>query len=132
MGWMEDMSYADLFRHMDARQLSVLDADVHGGESLETVAARCREALNEVLAVTQGPLIAVRHGYAIHALVEHRFGREFGLARIGNEDVVEIWVEGDQVSGPLSHGLARLADGRGRLRSIARSPRAAHSVERQN
>jgi glucosyl-3-phosphoglycerate phosphatase len=103
MGWMEDMSYADLFRHMDERQLSVLDADVHGGESLETVAARCWEALNEVLAVTQGPLIAVMHGYAIHALVEHRFGHEFGLARIGNGDVVEIWVEGAEVTDPPAH-----------------------------
>ena len=103
MGWMEDMSYADLFRHMEERRLSVLDADVHGGESLATVAARCWEALDEVLAVTEGPLIAVMHGYAIHALVEWRFGHEFGLARIGNGDVVEIWVEGDEVTGPPAH-----------------------------
>ena len=97
------MSHADPFRPTDERQLSVLDADVHGGESLATVAARCWEALNEVLAVTQGPVIAVMHGYAIHALVEHRFGHQFGLARIGNGDVVEIWVEGDKVTDPPAH-----------------------------
>jgi hypothetical protein len=53
--------------------------------------------------VTEGPLIAVMHGYAIHALVEWRFGHEFGLARIGNGDVVELWVEGDEVSDPPAH-----------------------------
>ena len=102
-GWMEDMSYADLFRHMDERQVSVLDADVHGGESLETVAARCWEALSEALAVTDGALIAVMHGLAIHALVEHRFGHALSLARIGNGDVVEIWVEGEDLTDPPAH-----------------------------
>ena len=100
LGWMEDMSYADVGRHMVERSLSVLDADTHGGESLDTVAGRCWEALNEVLAVTQGPLIAVMHGYAIQALVERRFGHELGLAQIANGDVIEVWLEGDAVTGP--------------------------------
>ena len=103
LGWMEDMSYADVGRHMAERQLRVLDSEVHGGESLDTVAARCWEALEEVLAVTEGPLIAVTHGYAIHALVERRFGHAFGLAQIGNGDVIEIWMEGDEVKGPPAH-----------------------------
>ena len=102
-GWMEGMSYAELFRHMDEHRVSVLDADVHGGESLATVAGRCWEALDEALAVTDGALIAVMHGLAIHALVEHRFGHEFGLARIGNGDIVEIWMEGDEVTDPPAH-----------------------------
>lgn len=100
LGWMEDMSYADLRTHMIERQLRVLDSEVHGGESLDAVAARCWEALSEVLAVTEGPLIAVTHGYAIQALVERRFGHELGLAQIANGDVIEVWMEGDAVTGP--------------------------------
>jgi broad specificity phosphatase PhoE len=103
LGWMEDMSYADVGRHMVERRLSVLDADTHGGESLEIVAARCWEALDEALAATDGPLIAVMHGYAIQALVERRFGHEFGLHRIGNGDIIEVWLEGDEATGPPGH-----------------------------
>lgn len=102
-GWMEGLSYAELFRRLDERQVSVLDADVHGGESLRTVAGRCWEALNEALGATDGVLIAVMHGLAIHALVEHRFGHEFSLARIGNGDIVEIWLEGEDVTAPPAH-----------------------------
>jgi len=100
LGWMEDLSYADVGRHMAERQLRVLDADAHGGESRDTVAERCWEALSEVLAVTEGPLVAVTHGYAIHALVERRFGHELGLAQIANGDVIEVWMEGEGVTGP--------------------------------
>ncbi len=100
LGWMEDMSYADVRKHMVERQLSVLDAEVHGGESLDAVAERCWEALSEVLAVTEGPLIVVTHGYAIHALVERRFGHPLGLAQIANGDVIEVWMEDDAVTGP--------------------------------
>jgi broad specificity phosphatase PhoE len=100
LGWMEDMSYDDVRKHMVERQLSVLDSEVHGGESLDTVAERCWAALSEVLAVTEGPLIAVTHGYAIHALVVRRFGHEVGLAQIANGDVIEVWMEGDVVTGP--------------------------------
>ncbi len=56
-----------------------------------------------MIAVTDGPLIAVMHGCAIHALVEYRFGHEFGLARIGNGDVVEIRVEGEEVMDAPAH-----------------------------
>jgi broad specificity phosphatase PhoE len=100
LGWMEDMSYVEVGKHMVEHQLSVLDAAVHGGESLDAVAERCWEALSEVLAVTEGPLIAVTHGYAIHALVGQRFGHPLGLAEIGNGDVIELWIEGDAVTGP--------------------------------
>jgi probable phosphoglycerate mutase len=40
LGWMEDMSYADVGKHMAERQLRVLDSEVHGGESLDAVAER--------------------------------------------------------------------------------------------
>jgi broad specificity phosphatase PhoE len=100
LGWMENMSYADVGKHMAERQLRVLDAEVHGGESLDAVAERCWEALSEALAVTEGPLIAVTHGYAIHALVERRFDHELGLAQIANGDIIELWIEGDAVTGP--------------------------------
>ncbi len=100
LGWMEDMSYADLRKHMVENQLTRLDADVHGGESLDAIAARCWEALGEVLAVTEGPLIVVSHGFAIHALVERKFGHELHMAQISNGDVIEVFVEGDAVTGP--------------------------------
>jgi len=100
LGWMEDMSYADVRKHMVEHQLRVLDSEVHGGESLDAIAERCWQALSEVLAVTEGPLIAVTHGYAIHALVERRFGHELGLAQIANGDVIEVWVDGNIVTGP--------------------------------
>ncbi|HEY1926352.1 MAG TPA: histidine phosphatase family protein [Caulobacteraceae bacterium] len=99
-GWMEDMSYADVGRHMAQNRLTALDVSVHGGESRDAIAERCWEALSEALAVTEGPLIAVTHGYAIHALVEHRFGHELGLAQIRNGDVIELWLEGDAVTAP--------------------------------
>ncbi|MDB5439171.1 MAG: Phosphoglycerate mutase [Caulobacteraceae bacterium] len=106
-GWMEDMSYADVRKHMAENQLTVLDHQVHGGETLDAIAARCWEALSEVLAGTDGPLIVVTHGYAIHALVEHRFGHELGLAQIANGDIIELWMEGDAVTGPPTrHALA--------------------------
>jgi probable phosphoglycerate mutase len=100
LGWMEDMSYADVGKHMAQNRLTVLDVSVHGGESRDAVAERCWEALSEALAVTEGPLIAVTHGYAIHALVEQRFGHELGLAHIANGDVIEVWLDGDAVTGP--------------------------------
>lgn len=106
LGWMEDMSYAEVFRHMAENNLRRLDHDVHGGESLEAVADRCWQALSEALAATDGPLIAVTHGIAIHALVERRFGHELSLAQIGNGDVFELWIEGDAVAAaPVRHAL---------------------------
>ncbi len=99
-GWMEDLSYAEVGKHMAQNQLTALDAGVHGGESREAIAERFWEALSEVLAATEGPLIAVTHGYAIHALVEARFGHALGLAAIANGDVIEVWLEGGDVTGP--------------------------------
>jgi probable phosphoglycerate mutase len=100
MGWMEDLSYADVRQHMIDNQLTVLDHTVHGGETLDALAERFWDALSEALAATEGPLIAVSHGIAIHALVERRFGHELGLAQIGNGDVFEVWLEGDAATGP--------------------------------
>jgi broad specificity phosphatase PhoE len=100
LGWMEDMSYADLRQHMIENRLTALDADVHGGESLDAIAERCWEALSEMLAATEGPLVVVSHGFAIHALVERRFGHALGMGQIGNGDVIEVWMDGDMVPQP--------------------------------
>ena len=106
LGWMEDMTYADVFKHMAENKLTALDHEVHGGESLDKVADRCWQALSEVLAATEGPLIAVSHGIAIQALVTRRFGHPLGLAQIGNGDVFELWIEGDAVAAaPVRHAL---------------------------
>lgn len=100
LGWMEDMSYADLRAHMIENKLTSIDHDTHGGESFEVIAARFWEALNEVLAVTDGPIVLVSHGFAIHAIVQHRFGHELGIALIGNGDVFELLLDGETVTAP--------------------------------
>src|SRR4029077_15604303 len=97
---MEDLPYTEVGKHMAERQLRVLDAEVHGGETPDAIAGRVWEALSEALAATEGPLIAVTHGYAIHALVERRFGHPLGLGQIANGDVIEVWIEGDAATGP--------------------------------
>ena len=99
-GAMEDISYAELGKHMAENRLTALHDVAHGGESRDAIAERFWEALSEALAATEGPLVAVTHGYAIHALVEHRFGHPLSVAAISNGDVIEIWLDGDAVTGP--------------------------------
>jgi probable phosphoglycerate mutase len=93
LGWMEDLSYVEVGRHMAERRVKELDADLHGGESLATVADRFWEALDEAIAASDSALVMVSHGYAIQALLR-RLDPEVALPRfIGNGDVVEIWLE---------------------------------------
>src|SRR5262249_21290294 len=40
LGWMEDLPYTEVARYMAERQTRELDAHIHGGESLQTVAER--------------------------------------------------------------------------------------------
>ncbi|HZZ88329.1 MAG TPA: histidine phosphatase family protein [Caulobacteraceae bacterium] len=92
LGWMEEMSYAEVARHMAERQTRELDADLHGGESLADVGERVWAALSEAMASCEGPLVLVSHGYSIQALLR-RLDPETTLPRfIGNGDVVEIWL----------------------------------------
>lgn len=100
LGWMEDMSYADLRTHMIENKLTSIDHDTHGGESFAAIAQRFSEALNDALAATENPLVLVSHGFAIHAIVQHRFGHELSIARIGNGDVFELWLDGEIVTAP--------------------------------
>ncbi|MGH6958038.1 MAG: histidine phosphatase family protein [Caulobacteraceae bacterium] len=103
LGWMEDLSYAEVGRHMAERKVSELDADLHGGESLDVVADRFAEALAEALAGGDGTLVLVSHGYAIQALLR-RLGPDAAIPRfIGNGDVVELWLEEGALTGPLRH-----------------------------
>ncbi|MBS0411721.1 MAG: histidine phosphatase family protein [Proteobacteria bacterium] len=99
-GHMEDISYAELGRHMAENRLSALHDVAHGGETRGDVAERFWQALSEALAATDGPLVAVTHGYAIHALVEHRFGHALSVAAISNGDVIELWLDGGAVTEP--------------------------------
>jgi len=93
LGWMEDLSYTDVARHMAERQGRELDADLHGGESLAVVAERVWEALSEAMAAGDGNLVLVSHGYAIQALLR-RLDPNVAIPRfIGNGDVVEMWIE---------------------------------------
>lgn len=103
LGWMEDLSYTEVGRHMREKQATELDAHLHGGESLETVAERFSEALAEAMAASDGTLVLVSHGYAIQALLR-RLAPEAELPRfIGNGDVVELWLEADALAEPPKH-----------------------------
>jgi probable phosphoglycerate mutase len=103
LGWMEDLSYAEVGRHMRERQVSVLDAELHGGESLDTVAERVWEALEAALAAGEGPLVLVSHGYAIQALLRRLTAEALPPSFIGNGDVVELWLEAGALAEPLKH-----------------------------
>src|SRR5580704_4083889 len=103
LGWMEDLPYSEVGRHMAERKVRELDADLHGGESLAVVAERVWAALDEAMAAADGPLVLVSHGYAIQALLR-RLDPQVALPRfIGNGDVVEIWLEDGALSEPPTH-----------------------------
>jgi len=107
-GWMEDRAYADVGRHMAEHRLTALDAETFGGESRQVIADRVWAGLSEALAAAagEGPLVAVTHGYAIHTLVEHRFGHPLALNQVGNGDVFELWLDGDALPAPpVRHAL---------------------------
>ena len=108
LGWMEDLPYEEVGRHMAERKVRELDADLHGGESLETVGIRVWEALAEALEASEGPLVLVSHGYAIQALLR-RLDPDVALPRfIGNGDMVELWLEAGALAGvPAHHPLKR-------------------------
>jgi broad specificity phosphatase PhoE len=88
---------------MRERQVSVLDAELHGGESLDTVAERVWEALEAALAAGEGPLVLVSHGYAIQALLRRLTAEPLPPSFIGNGDVVELWLEAGALAEPLKH-----------------------------
>jgi broad specificity phosphatase PhoE len=95
LGWMEDLPYTEIARHMAERQTRELDAHIHGGESLQDVGARCWEALAEALEAHDGPLVLVSHGYTIQALLR-RLDPDVAVPRwLGNGDAVELWLEGE-------------------------------------
>jgi probable phosphoglycerate mutase len=103
LGWMEDLSYAEVGRNMAERKVRELDAELHGGESLEIVADRFSEALAEALAGGDSVLVLVSHGYAIQALLR-RLDPDVAIPRfIGNGDVVELWLDNDALAGPPQH-----------------------------
>jgi 2,3-bisphosphoglycerate-dependent phosphoglycerate mutase len=103
LGWIEDLSYVELGRHMRERSLGVLDADLHGGESLDAVAERFWEALGEALETSDGVLVLVSHGYAIGALLRRLTQQALPPSFVGNGDVVELWLEAGALAEPLKH-----------------------------
>ena len=103
LGWMEDLPYTEVGRHMAERKVRELDADLHSGESLAVVADRVWEALGEAIDAGDGVLVLVSHGYAIQALLR-RLDPEVALPRfIGNGDVVELWLEDGGLAEPPKH-----------------------------
>lgn len=103
LGWAEDLTYVELGRHMRERELTVLDADLHGGESLDTVADRFAEALAEALAANGGVLVLVSHGYAIQALLRRLSAEPLPPSFLSNGDVVELWLEAGALAEPPKH-----------------------------
>jgi broad specificity phosphatase PhoE len=103
LGWMENLSYVEVGRHMAERKVRELDADLHGGESLQVVADRFWEALGELLAAGDDVIVLVSHGYTIQALLR-RLDPDVAIPRfIGNGDVVELWLEDGALAGPPQH-----------------------------
>jgi len=103
LGWMEDLPYSEVGKHMAERGVKELDAALHGGESLAVVGERFWEAVSHALADHAGPLVMVSHGYAIQALLR-RLDPDIALPRfVGNGDVVEICLEGDALAEPPIH-----------------------------
>jgi broad specificity phosphatase PhoE len=103
LGWMEDLPYTEVARHMAERQATVLDAHIHGGESLETVGNRVWEALSEAVAAADGAVVLVSHGYTIQALLR-RIDPDVAVPRfINNGDVVEFWLDGEAFAEPPKH-----------------------------
>jgi probable phosphoglycerate mutase len=106
LGWMEDMSYSEVGKHMAEQGVTILDATVHGGESLDAVADRIWAALDEAMADHAGALVVVSHGYTIQALLR-RLDPDVAIPRfIGNGDLVEVWLEaGALAEAPTHHPL---------------------------
>ena len=103
LGWMEDLSYTEVGRLMAERKVRELDADLHGGESLQVVADRVWEALGEALAAHDGVVVLVSHGYTIQALLR-RLDPDVAIPRfIGNGDVVELWLDDGALASPPQH-----------------------------
>jgi len=108
LGWMEDLPYTEVGRHMAERKARELDADLHGGESLEAVAERFWDALGEAIEASDCVLVLVSHGYAIQALLR-RLDAGAALPRfIGNGDVVELWLEAETLAEPPRHHPLRI------------------------
>ncbi|HEY1425031.1 MAG TPA: histidine phosphatase family protein [Caulobacteraceae bacterium] len=103
LGWMEDLPYTEVGRHIAANKTRELDADLHGGESRDAVAARFWEALAEAIEVGEGPLVLVSHGYAIQALLRRLGMQTPSPSFISNGDVVELWLEAGALAEPIKH-----------------------------
>jgi probable phosphoglycerate mutase len=104
LGWMEDMAYTEVGRHMAERGLRELDSSLHGGESLDEVAGRAWETLGEAAAAGDGVLVLVSHGYTINGLLRRLGVAPEAIPRfIGNGDVVELWLEADALAAPPKH-----------------------------
>lgn len=101
LGWMEDLPYVEVGRHMRERGLTELTHHVHGGESLEAVGERLWEALEAAMAGNEATIILVSHGYAIQALLRRLDPDITHIPRfIGNGDVVELWLEAGALAEP--------------------------------
>jgi probable phosphoglycerate mutase len=103
LGWIEDLTYAELGRHMRERQLKDMDAELHGGESVEAVGERVWASLGEAIETSDGSLVLVSHGYAIAALLRRLGAAITSPMLIGNGDVIELWLEEGALAEPAKH-----------------------------
>jgi broad specificity phosphatase PhoE len=89
LGRLEGLSYQEVMEQVPPGAIWV-SADVHGGESMETVGGRMLEALAEALDSSPGTLVVVSHGYAISALL-HSLGHDAGF--LANGDMLELHLD---------------------------------------
>jgi 2,3-bisphosphoglycerate-dependent phosphoglycerate mutase len=89
LGRLEGLSYAEILA-LVPEGAGWVNADDHGGESLDTVGERMLEAVAAALGASNGPVIAVSHGFAISALL-HRLGHAGIL--LANGDMLEVHLD---------------------------------------
>ena len=105
VGWMEGLTFAQVDDHKTTRGVKFINAEVHGGETFESVGERTHAALTSHLGNTVGSVIFVTHGFALRTLLWKIYG-EGGTKiekAIGNGDVLALQVAGLNPVGALSH-----------------------------
>lgn len=71
--WVED------FHHFSSQQWTDFDFCIKGGESLNQVRPRVREAFDEAITLTTDPMIIAGHGTALAVLINDLSGGNFGF-----------------------------------------------------
>jgi broad specificity phosphatase PhoE len=99
LGRMEGLTYQEVLAQVP-EGATWASAELHGGESFETVGDRMLEALAAALETSDGPVVVVSHGYAISALLQ-RLGEDH--RPLANGDMVELHLDESVAVQQLAH-----------------------------